>query len=136
MNAAYFAEAVLAATVVSSLTDWFFFGVLFHARYQAYPEVWRREFSGGNEWKAVLMATIVSVVMACAFLYLLHRLGLHGYVQPLQLAVAIWLIAALPATVTNFIFIKLHPGILVSHSLGWLLRLAVFAASFAAILDR
>jgi hypothetical protein len=49
---------------------------------------------------------------------------------------AIWLIAALPATLTNFIFVKLHPKILISHSLGWLARLAFFAASFALILDR
>src|SRR5450432_2779192 len=136
MNIAFFAEAALAATVVASLTDWFFFGVLFHSHYQAYPEIWRQEFSGGNEWKAVLMATAISAGMACAFLFLGYRLGLHGYLPVLQLALAIWLIAALPATLTNFIFVKLHPKILISHSLGWLARLAVLAASFALILDR
>ncbi len=46
------------------------------------------------------------------------------------------MIAVLPITITNFIFIKLHPGVLVSHLLGWLVRLTVFAASFAVILDR
>jgi hypothetical protein len=136
MNTAHFAEAVFAATVVSSLTDWFFFGVLFHSRYQAYPEVWRSEFSGSNEWKAIVMATVLSIFMAGAFMLLVHRLGLHGFLRPLKLALAIWLIAVLPITVTNFIFIKLHPGVLVSHLLGWLVRLTVFAASFAVILDR
>ncbi|MGB7844246.1 MAG: DUF1761 family protein [Candidatus Acidiferrum sp.] len=136
MNIAHFALAVFAATVVSSFTDWFFFGVLFHARYQAYPEVWRSEFSGNKEWKAIMMATVLSVFMSGTFLFLLHWLGLHGLLQPLKLAFAIWLIAALPMTVTNFIFIKLHPGVLVSHALGWLVRLIVFAASFTMILDR
>jgi hypothetical protein len=136
MNIAYFDGAVLAATLVSSLTDWFFFGVLFHSRYQAYPEVWRSEFSGNKEWKAVWMATFLSIFMAGTFLILVHGLGLHGFLRPLKLALAIWVIAVVPITVTNFIFIKLHPGVLVSHSLGWLVRLAVFAASFAVILDR
>ena len=136
MNIVYFTEAVLAATFVSSFADWFFFGVLFHARYQAYPEVWRSEFSGSKEWRAVLMATALSAFTAGGFLFLLHWLGLHGYLQPLELALAIWVVVALPMTVTNFIFIKLHPGILVSHSLGWLVRLAICAASFTMILDR
>ena len=136
MNESHFAVAVVAATVVSSLTDWFFFGVLLHSRYQAYPEVWRSEFSGKNEWKAIVMATVLSIFMAGTFLFLVHRLGLHGFLRPLELALAIWVIAVVPITVTNFIFIKLHPGVLVSHSLGWLVRLAVFAACFAVILDR
>jgi hypothetical protein len=33
--------ALVAATAVISLTDWLFFGVLFHDRYQRTPEVWR-----------------------------------------------------------------------------------------------
>jgi len=136
VNIVYFCEALLAATVVSSFTDWFFFGVLFHDRYQAHPEVWREKFSGGNEWKAILMATAVSVFMAGTFLLLLYRLKLCGYSRPLELAFAIWMIAAFPATITNFIFIKLHPAVLVSHSLGWLVRLMVFAASYSLILDR
>jgi hypothetical protein len=136
MNIAHFAGAVLAATIVSSLTDWFFFGVLFHSRYQAYPEVWRSDLSGNKEWKAILMATVLSVFMVGTFLFLVHSLGLHGFLRPLKLALAIWVIAAVPITVTNFIFIKLHPGVLVSHSLGWLVRLAIFAASFAVILER
>jgi hypothetical protein len=136
MNIAQFAGATLAATIVSSLTDWFFFGVLFHACYQAYPEVWRSEFSGNKEWKAIMMATALSVFMAGTFLFLVHGLGLHGFLQPLKLVLAIWVIVVLPILLTNFLFIKLHPGVLVSHSLGWLVRLAVFAASFAMILDR
>jgi hypothetical protein len=115
MNVAHFAEAVIAATIVSSFTDWCFFGVLFQSRYQAYPEVWRSEFSGTNEWKAIAMASVLSVFMSGAFLYLDYRLGLHGFRQPVELAVAIWVIAVLPITVTNFIFIKLHPGVLFSH---------------------
>jgi hypothetical protein len=136
MNMAHFAGAVLAATIVSSLTDWFFFGVLFHSSYAAYPEVWRSQFSGNKEWKAILMATILSIFMASTFLVLVSTLGQHGFLQPLRLALAIWMIAVLPVVVTNFIFMKLHPRVLIAHLLGWLVRLTVFAGCFAVILDR
>lgn len=74
--------------------------------------------------------------MAGTFVFLVKALGLHGFLRPLKLALAIWVIAVFPITVTNFIFIKLHPGVLASHLLGWLVRLVVFVASFAVILDR
>jgi hypothetical protein len=74
--------------------------------------------------------------MAGAFLFFLHALGLHGFPRSLEIVFAIWLIAVVPIIVTNFVFIKLHPAVLVSHSLGWLARLGIFAASFSIILDR
>ena len=37
--------AIVAGTSVS-LTDWLFFGVLFHEKYQMYPEVWRTSQEG------------------------------------------------------------------------------------------
>jgi hypothetical protein len=135
MSVAHFVLAVLAATIVSSFTDWFFFGVLFHDRYQAHPEVWRSEFAGKQEWKSIVMATLLSAFMAVMFLFLLHAVGIHGWPQSLEFALGIWLVVALPMTVTNFIFIKLHPGVLTAHALGWLVRLLVFAASFAMLLD-
>ena len=61
------------------------------------------------------MATVLSVFMAGTFLFLVHGLGLHGFLPALKLALAIWMIAVVPITVTNFIFIKLHPGVLISH---------------------
>jgi hypothetical protein len=130
------ALAVLAGTITSSFTDWFFFGVLFHARYQAYPEVWRVAFSGANEWKAIVIATGLSAFMAGGFLFLFLWLQLHGLLQPIELVVTIWLVVAVPMILTNFIFIKLHPALLVSHALGWLIRLLLFATSFALIVDR
>ena len=37
--------AAIAGAVLGSLADWLFAGVIFHERYQVYPEVWRQ----GNE---------------------------------------------------------------------------------------
>jgi hypothetical protein len=35
------ALAILLSGLAVSMTDWFFFGVLFHDKYLAYPEIWR-----------------------------------------------------------------------------------------------
>ncbi len=32
--------AVFVAGTIATFTDWYFMGVLFHDRYQAYPETW------------------------------------------------------------------------------------------------
>ena len=40
MNWLMFLTAVAASTIVASFTDWLFFGVLFHDRAKATPEIW------------------------------------------------------------------------------------------------
>ena len=39
MNWTHFVLAVLVAGIVSSFTDWFFGGILFHRKYSAHPEI-------------------------------------------------------------------------------------------------
>jgi hypothetical protein len=48
--------AILAAAIATSLADWLFFGVLFHEKYKAFPEVWRRPEGGQGEGRAVRSA--------------------------------------------------------------------------------
>ena len=136
MNIAHYGEAVLAATIVSSFTDWFFFGVLFHSPLSSVSGGLAERILREQRVNAILMATVLSVFMATAFLLLVHGLGMHGFLHPLKLVLAIWAIAVAPIHITNFVFMKLHPAVLVSHLLGWLVRLVIFAATFGVILDR
>jgi hypothetical protein len=39
VNWTHFVLAVLVAGIVSSFTDWFFGGILFHRKYSAHPEI-------------------------------------------------------------------------------------------------
>jgi hypothetical protein len=126
MDLGRFALTVLAATVGTSLTDWFFFGVLFHDRYLAYPEVWRGQ-PGKPEGKRIALSTVMGAVTCAAFAFVCVRLGLEAMPVVLKLALAVWVIAPLPLIVTNALWMKLHPSIVVSHSLGWLAKLAVTA---------
>lgn len=128
MNWLHFGIAVVVAGVAASFTDWLFFGVLFHNRYLANPEVWRNP--GKTESKAIALSTATAFIAAALFFHVCYRLGMHGYWRPLKMGAAIWIIAALPVTVTNQLFIKLHSSLLMSHSLGWLARLLLFAAVY------
>jgi Protein of unknown function (DUF1761) len=126
MDIGRFALTVLAATIGTALTDWFFFGVLFHDRYLAHPEVWRGQ-PGKPEGKRIALSTVMGAITCAAFTFVCVRLGLQAMPVALKLALAVWVIAPLPLIVTNALWMKLHPSIAVSHSLGWLAKLAVTA---------
>ena len=129
-----FAMTVLAAGVGSSLADWFFMGFLFHEKYKATPEVWRRPEGGAGETRAIAWATALGVLSCAVFVYLCWYFDLLGYARSLRLAVAVWLVAPLPIILTNALWMKYHPLLVVTHSLGWLARLVVTALAVGWLL--
>src|SRR5262245_43729744 len=132
MNWGRIALSFLAAAVGTGLADWLFLGVLFHDKYKAFPEVWRRPQGGKGEGKAVGIAAGLGLLTPLSFVLCCAGLGLGGWVETMGLACAIWLCVCVPLLVGNHLFIKMHPLILVSHSLGWLAKLLIAAASVAA----
>ena len=129
-----FVLAVLAAGFVSSLTDWFFGGVLFHEKYLQAPEVWRHSANKSGESKAIAGSIALGFLTAAVFVFVSHRLSLHTYPVTLKLAAAVWLMVAVPILVTNSLFMKLHPALIFSHSLGWLAKLVVCALAVVLIM--
>ena len=129
-----FALALLSAGVAASLTDWFFMGVLFHGKYLAHPEVWRRPKGGAGEGKAIAAATLLGFVTCAAFLFICARLGVHSPARALKLAAAIWLTVPVPLIVTNAMWFKVHNLITLTHCLGWLAKLAVAALAAGYIM--
>jgi len=120
--------AALAGAVLGSLADWLFMGVIFHGRYQVYPEVWR---PGTQERGRIIAAQGLALVTAGAFVALaskLHQTDLYG---ALKLAAMIWLIAPLPLLVANAMFIKIDHLITATHAAGWLAKLLLIAAATA-----
>ncbi|HEV2691082.1 MAG TPA: DUF1761 domain-containing protein [Bryobacteraceae bacterium] len=122
----HFLMAVVAAGLVMSLTDWFFFGVLFHDKYFAHPEVWRRG-PGESETKTIMIGTLLGFVTSAAFMTTYVLFSIHGYKAGLELAGLIWIMVAMPLIIGNALYIKFHPLLVVSHSLGWLVKLVVAA---------
>ena len=129
-----FVLAILAAGFVSSMTDWFFGGILFHDKYLETPEVWRQSVNKGGEGKAVAGSIALGFLTAAVFAFVCARLNFHSYEVTLKLAVAVWMMVAVPILITNSLFMKLHPALVFSHSLGWLVKLAVCALAVILIM--
>ena len=125
MSPSHMALAILLSGLAVSMTDWFFFGVLFHDKYLAYPEIWRGSVAGGAEGKAVAWSILLGFVTCAAFVFACAALQ----APPILFAVAVWLMAPLPIVISNALFIKLHPLTVVAHALGWLVKLLAAAAA-------
>ncbi len=126
MSWTHFVLAVLAAGIITSFTDWFFAGILFHDKYLVYPEVWRQT-GGKSETPAVAWSIVLGFLASAAFMGLCVAVAAHGYRAPLVLAGLCWLMVPVPLLITNALFIKLHPLVVVSHLLGWLAKLVIAA---------
>lgn len=133
MNWISFSLAVLAGGTAASLTDWLFMGVLFHDKYNAHPEIWRKP-PGAQDTGLILASTALGYITAAVFVLLCWRLGLHTFSATLKLAVAMWLALPVPIIVTNALWIKFHPATAFSHVLGWLARLLVTALAVSLLL--
>jgi hypothetical protein len=131
MNWAHFALAALAAGIASSCTDWFFTGILFHDKYLAYPEVWR---SRKGEGSTIAWATLLGFLTALSFMAACSVFGINGYSHALTFAAISWIMVPVPLIITNALYIKLHPLVVLAHVLGWLARLMIAAICAAWIL--
>jgi len=123
-----FAGVVLAAGVVTSMTDWLFAGDWIHRRW-TYPEVWRQ-----GEGQAIALTAPLPFVTCGVFAYLAIRLGFHTATSLAKLAFAVWVIGPLPVILTNAAFIKLHRMFVAFYALGWLVKLVIAAAAVGLFL--
>lgn len=120
--------AVLVAGIAASFADWLFAGVLFHKKYLAYPEVWRPGLMQGRDAGPIAWSMALGFVSVSAFMAACVQFGIHGYSPTLSFALLAWLMVPLPLIITNALFMKIHPLIVLSHSLGWLAKLIIAAA--------
>jgi hypothetical protein len=121
--------ALVAATVGISLSDWLFFGVIFHGDYMKTPELWRPV----PESQKIAVSMVFAVLGTAAFLVLAQRTGVQGFGPAMTLSALVWLAAALPQTLTNTLYLKYSARLGLSHSLGWLARLVIAAAAYVLI---
>jgi hypothetical protein len=119
--------AALVGGLLGSLADWLFAGVLFHQRYQRFPEVWRT----GGERRRIAAAQALAVVTAAGFAVLAWKLGQTDGRGALKLAAMIWLIGPLPMLLANAMFIRIDHFVIVSHAAGWLVKLLLIAGATA-----
>jgi len=124
MTWARFLLAVVASGVVASFTDWLFMGVLFHGKYLAYPEIWRMK-PGQSDSRSILASSLICTVSCAAFIFLCRWTGTETLRSELHLAAIAWIVGPVPILFSNIVWIKMHPLLGVSHSLGWLARFVI-----------
>jgi hypothetical protein len=116
--------AVGASGVATSFTDWVFMGKLFHRKYLETPETWRMT-PGQSETRKIVASSLLGVVSCAAFIWLARWTDALTVRSELHMAELVWMAAAVPIIFSNIVWIKMHPLLGVSHSLGWLARFAI-----------
>ncbi|HEV2531351.1 DUF1761 domain-containing protein [Phenylobacterium sp.] len=131
MNWTHLALVVVVSGVVASITDYVFMGLLFKAKYQEAPEIWRQ---GTSETRKIIYSELIGLITCAAFAWLLSATGHVALMSGVKMAVAVWVILAIPILFTNSLWIRLSPYIAASHAVGWLVRLLVTAAAVSYLL--
>jgi len=127
MNWTRFLLAIGLSGLASTFTDWLFMGVLFHNKYLATPEIWRLK-PGQSETRGIVLSSLLGVLSCAAFLYLcVWAETPFAYSTMLRMAFLVCVAGAVPIIFSNIVWIKMHPLLGVSHSLGWLARFVVTA---------
>jgi hypothetical protein len=116
-------EAFGIGAVLVSLADWLFFGVAFHSKYFAYPEVWWPV----NRWR-VPLAGVIALLTPLGFTALASMLDLSDFHDVIHVAVLAWVMGPLPLVTVNGFFIKMHPLVTATHVVGWLVKFLAAAA--------
>jgi hypothetical protein len=119
-----FLLAVVVAGLATSFTDWLFMGVVFHKKYLETPEIWRNK-PGQSETRGIIASSLLGVLSCAAFIYLCRWTGALTTHSELHMAGIAWIAGPVPLIFSNIVWIKMHPLLGVSHSLGWLTRFVV-----------
>jgi len=126
--------AVIGAGIAASFTDWFFMGVLFHERYNKYPEIWWPQFRAKGDSRAILYSTALGFITSAAVIGLCLMLGTSDLKSALTVALLAWIAGPLVVTITNGIWIKIDPAVTFAHCLGYLARFLIAGVAASIVL--
>lgn len=116
--------AVFVAGTVATFTDWYFMGVLFHDRYQVYPETWwPRDKSG--ETMPIIYSSALGYVTAAAVIALCAMAGVGDVWGGIKVAFIAWLAGSFVQVATTHIWVRIDLKVSVAHALGYLARFLI-----------
>ena len=118
--------AIAVAGTIGSFTDWLFMGVLFHARYDRYPEVWWPGLRQKKaDTRAIVIASALGYVTSAGVVLLCLFTGSTSLEGALVISTLAWVAGPLVMQVTNWFWIKFDPLLTLSHSVGYLVRFLI-----------
>jgi len=125
--------AVIVAGLVSSFTDWFFMGVLFHDRYQTYPDTWWPLSGAASERGPIIWSTALGFVTAAAVAALCEFAGVTSIGGGLLVGALAAAAGPLVISPTAGMWVRIDPLVTAAHTAGYIVRflIAGIAAGFA-----
>ncbi|HEY8947942.1 MAG TPA: DUF1761 family protein [Rhizomicrobium sp.] len=117
--------AIVASGIISSFTDWFFMGVLFHDRYQKYPETWWPRSGQAAERGAIMSSTALGFITAAAVALLCEYAGVTSISGGLIVGTLAAAAGPLVTTITNGMWIKIDPAVTLAHTVGYIVRFLI-----------
>jgi len=121
--------AIVATGIVSSFTDWLFMGVLFHDRYNRYPETWWPRSGPEAERGAIVWSSALGFVTSAAVALLCVFAGVHGIAGGLIVGALAAAAGPLVTSPTNGMWIKIDPAVTFAHTLGYSVRFLIAGAA-------
>jgi hypothetical protein len=115
--------AVFAAGTIATFTDWYFMGVLFHDRYQIYPETWWPRPQG--ETKSIIWSSALGYVTAAAVIALCAMAGVNSIGSGVKVAFVAWLAGSFVQVATTQIWVRIDARVSIAHALGYLARFLI-----------
>jgi hypothetical protein len=127
--------AIVVAGLISSFTDWLFMGVLFHERYQEYPEVWWPRSGPGAERAAIISSTALGFITSAAVVLLCDVANTHGILSALTVAGLAAAAGPLVISPTTGMWVKIDPLVTASHTVGYILRFLIAGLAAGVVLS-
>jgi hypothetical protein len=127
MDGLHITMAFFASAILSSFTDWYFFGVLFHDRYGNTPGIWKKYKDKADEIKSITISEVILSLSSLVFILVCSHLNLLTFEASICSALVTWIMVPVPLLMTNAIYIPMDRLIVLSHALGWLSRLVITA---------
>ncbi len=117
--------AVFAAGTIATFSDWLFMGVLFHDRYQRYPETWWPQLRLQGDRRAILFSSALGYVTAAAVIALAAMAGVDSIGGGIKVAVLAWIAGPLVHTITTNLWVRIDPLVSAAHGAGYLARFLI-----------
>jgi len=126
--------AIVVAGTLATFTDWLFMGVLFHARYNTYPEVWWPSFREKGDQRAIIYSSGLGYLTSAAIVVLCAAVKASTMADALTVALLAWLAGPLVVVITNGLWIKIDVAVTFAHALGYLARFLLAGAAAGFVL--
>jgi hypothetical protein len=127
--------AILVAGTLSTFTDWLFMGVLFHDRYQKYPETWWPRSGPGAERGAIIWSSALGYVTAAAIVLLCAFAGVSSIGGGLTVAALAAAAGPLVISPTNGFWVKIDPAVTFAHTAGYIVRFLIAGLAAGYVLS-